>query len=128
MIAAGMKWQLDDIQETIEPIVAQTRIRSEFLTVEPGQAAGVKQLGRGIKDGKDAIVLEFQAYLGAEDPFDAVSITGSPNIETVIKGGTHGDLATIAMVVNAIPRVVAAQAGLLTMMDIPLVYSLSGNS
>jgi len=90
--------------------------------------SGVKQTGRGIKDGKDIIVLEFQAYLGAEDSFDAVSIIGTPNIETVIKGGTHGDLATIAMIVNAIPRVVDGKAGLLTMKDMPLVYTLMGNT
>jgi len=128
MIASAMKWELDDIKETIEPVIAQMRVQSAFLSVEPGQVSGVKQTGRGIKDGKDIIVLEFQAYLGAEDSFDAVSIIGTPNIETVIKGGTHGDLATIAMIVNAIPRVVDGKAGLLTMKDMPLVYTLMGNT
>lgn len=40
----------------------------------------------------------------------------------VIKDGVHGDRATAAMVVNAIPRVVQARAGVLTMDDIPVSF------
>jgi hypothetical protein len=32
----------------------------------------------------------------------------------------HGDLGTIAMVVNSIPKVINAQAGLATMKDLPV--------
>jgi hypothetical protein len=39
-----------------------------------------------------------------------------------IEGGVHGDRATAAMVVNAIPRVVAARPGVLTMDDIPISF------
>ena len=38
-----------------------------------------------------------------------------------IAGGIHGDLATAAIVVNALPLLVAARPGLLTMMDMPVV-------
>jgi hypothetical protein len=53
---------------------------------------------------------------------DRVIITGVPNVEMVIKDGVHGDRATAAMVVNAIPRVVQARAGVLTMDDIPVSF------
>ncbi|HVT03504.1 MAG TPA: hypothetical protein VHL58_09055 [Thermoanaerobaculia bacterium] len=39
-----------------------------------------------------------------------------------IAGGVHGDRATAAMVVNCIPRVVAARPGVLTMDDIPVSF------
>ena len=42
-------------------------------------------------------------------------------MEVVIKGGTHGDIATASMVVNAIPKIVKASPGLITMKDIPIV-------
>jgi len=126
MIAAGLGWELDDIRDEIEPIVAESEIRSQYLTVKPGQAAGVKQTGRGLKGGQELITLDFQASLGAKESYDAVYITGTPNMEVVIKGGTHGDIATAAMVVNAISRVIEAPSGLLTMKDLPLVICAAG--
>lgn len=42
-------------------------------------------------------------------------------MDVVIKGGTHGDIATAAMLVNAVPRIVEAPPGLLTMKDIPII-------
>jgi 4-hydroxy-tetrahydrodipicolinate reductase len=65
-------------------------------------------------------VLDFQAYLGA-DAEDAVIIDGTPGVKMHIKGGIDGDYATGAVVVNAIPRVLAAEPGLITMLDLPMV-------
>jgi len=62
--------------------------------------------------------------VGAKESYDAVYITGTPNMEVVIKGGTHGDIATAAMVVNSIPRVIEAPPGLMTMKDLPIVCAL----
>ena len=99
-------------------------MRTNFVTVEPGQAAGVRQVGKGIKAGKDLIILEFEASVGAPESYDAVYITGTPNMEVIIKGGTHGDIATIAIVVNSIHRVIDAPPGLITMKDMPIVSAL----
>ena len=126
MLAAGLRWELDDIRDEIEPIIAKSEVRSQYLTVKPGQAAGVKQIGRGLKGGQELITLDFQAYLGARESYDAVYITGTPNMEVVIKGGTHGDIATAAIVVNAISRVMEAPPGLITMKDLPIVTCTAG--
>ncbi|MBA7648454.1 2,4-diaminopentanoate dehydrogenase [subsurface metagenome] len=124
MIAAGLGWELDDITETIEPIMAKNEFKSDYITVKPGQAAGVKQIGRGLKDSKELITLEFQAYIGAAESYDAIYISGTPNMEVIIKGGTHGDIATAAIIINSIPRVIAAPPGLITMKDLPIVPAL----
>jgi len=121
MIAAGLGWEIDEVEETIEPVMAEKEVSSQYLTVKPGQAAGVKQVAYGRKGGTELISAEFQAYLGAPKPYDGVFIKGTPDVEVVIKGGTHGDLATAAMVVNAAKRVVEAPPGLLTMKDLPIV-------
>jgi hypothetical protein len=126
MIAAGLGWELDDIRDEIEPIIATSEVRSQYLTVQPGQAAGVKQIGRGLKKGQELITMDFQAYLGAKESYDAVYITGAPNMEVVIKGGTHGDIATAAIVVNAVQRVLEAPPGLTTMKDLPIVTCSAG--
>jgi len=121
MIAAGLGWELDEITETIEPKVAETQVRSDLVTVKAGQAAGVRQVGSGLRNGNKLITLEFQAYIGAKESFDAVYITGTPNMAVIIKGGTHGDIATASVVVNSIPRVINAPPGLISMKDLPLV-------
>jgi 4-hydroxy-tetrahydrodipicolinate reductase len=121
MIAAGIGWDLDKITESIDPVIADTEVKSDYVTVAPGQAAGVKQFGHGFKNGEKLITLEFQAYLGAENPHDGVYIKGTPDVDVVIKGGVHGDLATAAMVVNAIPKVITSPPGFVSMKDLPLV-------
>ncbi|MCK4772319.1 MAG: dihydrodipicolinate reductase [Candidatus Latescibacteria bacterium] len=128
MIAAGLGWELDEITEEIGPVMAESQVSSPHLTVEPGQAAGVKQISHGLIAGKEVVTLEFQAYIGAPETYDAVYIKGTPNMEVVIKGGTHGDIGTAAMVVNAARRVVEAPPGLLTMKDVPVVVCTAGSS
>ena len=49
-------------------------------------------------------------------------IDGAPPIDMTITGGVAGDIATAAIVVNAIPKLLAAPAGMLTMRDMPLVH------
>ena len=61
-----------------------------------------------------------EAYLGAPESFEAVRISGSPAINMKIAGGIHGDIATAAMVVNSIPKVLRAAPGLRTMRDLAL--------
>jgi 4-hydroxy-tetrahydrodipicolinate reductase len=124
MIAAGLRWNLDAIEETIEPVVAEAEVSSDFVTVFSGQAAGVRQVGRGFVNGEEDITLDFQAYLGAPKSYDAVYITGTQDLEVVIHGGVHGDLATASTVVNAVPRVLSAPSGLVTMLDLPILSAL----
>lgn len=80
----------------------------------------MKQKARGFKGTRELITLDFQAYIGAEEEYDAVTIKGVPTINQKITPCVHGDIGTIAMVVNAIPRVINAPAGLFTMKDLPL--------
>ena len=119
-----MGWKLDEITESIEPVVASAPVKTDFVTVEPGQASGVRQVGRGIRAGEELITLEFEAAVGASESYDAVYITGIPNLEAVIKGGTHGDIATAAIVVNSVRRVIDSPPGLVTMKDLPIVSSI----
>lgn len=122
MVADGLGFEIDDISETIQPVIAQESIRTEFLEVAPGQVAGVHQIARGKSDGEEKIFLELQMYVGAKEPADTIELKGQPDLSLVIPGGTHGDVATAAIAVNAIPAIVAAPAGLRTSRDLPLAY------
>jgi hypothetical protein len=126
MVAHALGWQLDRFEETIEPVVAEKPVKSQFIEVKAGQVSGVHQVARGFKGGQELIVLQLYMHIGPENPGDSVVIKGTPDIELTIKG-IHGDLATAAMAVNAVPQVVKAQPGLVTMKDLPPVcVSLGG--
>lgn len=122
MVAAALGFAVDQISETIEPVIAEDRVKTEFLEVEAGQVAGVHQIARGTAGGDEKIFMELRMYLGAKNPADTVTLAGEPNITLTIPGGTHGDIATAAVAVNAIPEILAAQAGLRTSRDLPLSY------
>jgi 4-hydroxy-tetrahydrodipicolinate reductase len=123
MVADSLNLPLGEITESIEPVVAKERIQTEYLSVDPGQAAGVHQIARGIsKDGKELVYLELQMYVGAKDPADTITLTGHPNISLVIPGGSHGDIATASVVVNSIPVILDAPAGLRTSRDLPIGF------
>jgi 4-hydroxy-tetrahydrodipicolinate reductase len=120
MIADALGWKLDRVTDEIRPQVASAPVSSEFLAVDAGYVAGIVQDGVGYRKGAAAISLHMEAYLGAPESFDAVDIEGSPRLSMKIAGGIHGDIATVALVVNAIPKLLSAPPGLHTMRDMPL--------
>ena len=122
MVADSLGLAVDEITETIEPKVAEEQVRTEFLTVEVGQAAGVHQIARGLAGGKELIYMELQMFVGAKDPSDWVELKGMPNISLVIPGGTHGDIATASVAVNSIPAILEAASGLRTSRDLSLGF------
>jgi len=121
LIAARMGWRLERTEDVLTPVVAKSRIVTEALTIEPGQAAGVQQIGRGFAEGVERITLTFRASIGEPQSEDTVEIAGRPPIVSTIRGGVNGDVATCAITLNAVPRVLEASPGLKTMLDIPLV-------
>ncbi|MBM4186651.1 MAG: dihydrodipicolinate reductase [Gemmatimonadetes bacterium] len=115
MIADAMGWKLDKITDEIAPKLAEREVSSEFLTVPAGRVAGILQDGIGYRKGEPIITLHMEAYLGAPESFDSVTIAGSPAIHSRIEGGVHGDVATASITVNSIPAVLEARPGLHTM-------------
>jgi hypothetical protein len=126
LIAARMGWRLDRTEDHLSPVVAQSRIVTETLTIEAGQAAGVQQIGRGFAGAEEKITLSFRASVGEPNPQDSVEIAGTPPFVSTIRGGINGDVATCAITLNAVPRLLAAGPGLKTMVDIPVISFFSG--
>jgi len=118
LLAAGLGWQLEEVTETIEPVIADKPQRTDFVTIEPGQVAGVYQVGRGILKGREVITLTFRAAVGEPDSFDRICIEGTPSLVSTFPAGVPGDIATGAVTVGAIPLVMRLSAGLRTMADL----------
>ncbi len=126
MIADGLGWKLSRITDEIGPKIAEERISSEFLTVDTGDVSGIIQDGVGYRGSEPLIRLHMEAYLGAPESYDAVTIEGSPRLAMRIDGGIHGDIATASIVVNSIPKIIKAAPGLRTMRTLELPSFFGG--
>jgi len=120
LVALGLGWKLDRTQERVEHVLAEKRVKSKYFTVAPGEVCGLKHTGAGYVDGRKVIDMDLRMYLGASDPLDSIELQGEPKLRMLIPGGVAGDVATVASLINAIPRVIEAEPGLKTMLDPPI--------
>jgi 4-hydroxy-tetrahydrodipicolinate reductase len=120
MVAAGLDWPLDEVSESLEPVLAEAPIDTGYRTVEEGQVAGIHHAAAGLVDGTPRITLDLKMYVGADHPRDAVQVEGDPPIDLTIDGGIFGDTATVGMLVNVAPIAAGARPGLRTMADLPV--------
>jgi len=138
-IAAGLGVELDEIVEVYyrEPAPEDFEIASGFIA--KGTAAALRFEVRGLIDERPAVVLEHVTRLRADLCPDwpqpaqpggsyRVEVTGEPSYALDLclssPNGDHnhaGLVATAMRVVNAIPAVVAAEPGIRTTLDLPLV-------
>jgi len=120
LLADGLGWALDDIEETLQPMVAERVVETPFLTAQAGEVAGIHHAITGYKTGEPALSLDLKMYVGADDPRDAVQVEGDPPIDLVIQNGIFGDTATVGALVNTVPLALEAKPGLRTMKDLPV--------
>ncbi|MEB3198869.1 MAG: dihydrodipicolinate reductase [Candidatus Sericytochromatia bacterium] len=123
LIADAWGVPVDTISETIDPVLARATTTTDYLTVEAGQVAGVRQVCVASRGEEEVLRLVLEMYVGASAPSDRIVLRGVPDLTLEIPGGTHGDLATAAAILNAIPLVAAAPPGLRTVADLPVRYS-----
>lgn len=118
MLARAFGWRLTELDERIEPICAAEPTPVAEGIVQPGQVLGLHQVAVGLTEGGVVISLTLDMAIGIGPTRDHVRLSGEPDLELEVPGGLHGDSATAAIVVNAIPRVLAAPPGLTTMSDL----------
>ena len=119
LVGRAVGFDLDSIEQTLEPVLATQAHQTPHLLVEPGQVAGIHNVGYGKNNGDVVVELDLSMYVGAPDPRDEVILSGNPNVHLKLEGGVPGDQATAAMLVNTVVQVVAAEPGLKTVADLP---------
>lgn len=120
MIADGLGWELDEaIELPPEPVIDEKETETGVGVIEPGRVIGLTSVAYGKKDSQEVITLNFSANAAVDEEYDEIVIQGEPRIHQKIIGGVHGDIGTVAVTVNTIPRVVEAPAGLILMKDLP---------
>jgi len=127
LLASMLGVKLDKVEETQEPLVTGEHLETQYFKIEPGQVKGIRGYGSGYLNGEEFIHLEMIAAAGVDEYHD-IRIEGEPPIHwRNEKPLIPGDIATAAIVVNMIPRVLEAPAGLLTMRDLLLPTSILGD-
>jgi 4-hydroxy-tetrahydrodipicolinate reductase len=112
--------KLAHYESSVEPVVAARLVETKHFSVQPGQVMGLKQVARAYTAEGEFMTLTFMAALATGEEGDTVQIFGKPDLEVRLKG-TNGDIATVAIAVNAVRRVREAPPGLVTMRDLPPV-------
>ena len=120
MVADGLGWKLDETVELPpEPVIANREVETGLGIVKPGDVLGLISVAYAKIGGEKVITLEFNANAGMEEEYDEVIIEGVPSIRERIIGGVHGDIGTVAVTINTIPRAIQSEAGLILMKDLP---------
>ena len=117
-LAAGMGWGHAEIAETFGPQLARSDHRTEHVAVRAGEVAGIRQTATVRVGGQLRATLALTMAVGEPDE-DRIEVAGDPPLTVVVEGGTFGDTATVAALVNTARRVGAARPGLRTMLDLP---------
>ena len=137
-IAAGLGIELDEVKETVVKLPAPETFEIASGTIAEGTMAALRFEVVGMYHGRPAVVLEhitrLRPDLGPDWPQPTgqgcyrVQVSGEPNYTLDLQLlGTDGDhntaglKATAMRLVNAVEAVVAAPAGLLTALDLPLI-------
>jgi 4-hydroxy-tetrahydrodipicolinate reductase len=137
-IAAGLDFELDGVEEWFERIPAPEKFDVDSGPIEEGTAAALHFEVRGMRGGRPVVVLEhvtrLRDDLAPDWPQPAghgcyrVVVSGEPNytvdLQLLGSDGDHntaGLKATAMRLVNAVPAVVEAPAGLLSALDLPLI-------
>ncbi|KUH76467.1 dihydrodipicolinate reductase [Mycolicibacterium novocastrense] len=137
LIAAGLGVEVEEVRGTLDRRVTERDIEVAFGTIKAGTCGAVSTRAAGVVNGREAIVVQHIIRMARDvapdwlsSEFDAtyrVDIDGDPDIHCAMNvgaaeghGAGHAAMAATAMrVVNAIPYVVAAPAGLLSSLDLP---------
>jgi hypothetical protein len=144
MIVAEMGFDADpEIESLQEVAVATAPIEAPIGTIEPGQVAARKFHWRALVDGVPVVTATVNWFMG-EEHFDPawgfgpegerfeVEVTGDPDVKVTFKGlqpetieeglaRNPGIVVTANHCVSAIPYVVAAEPGIRTYLDLPLL-------
>lgn len=137
LIAAGLGVEVEEVRGTLDRRLTDRDIEVAFGTIKAGTCGAVSTRVAGVVNGREAIVVEHIIRMARDvapdwlaSEFDAtyrVDIEGDPDIHCAMNVGAaeghaagHAAMAATAMrVVNAIPYVVRAPAGLLSSLDLP---------
>jgi 2,4-diaminopentanoate dehydrogenase len=138
LLADALGLTLDEVREEHEVAAVDQDVETAFGTVEAGTVGGIRFEVQGIVGGKPVIVVEHDTRIHPDAAPDWPACHGGDNCYKVIvegrpkftlelamedeHGGDGGLIACAMRMVNAIPFVCEAAPGLLSTLDLPMIF------
>ncbi len=138
LMARGLGVEIEEVRGYLDRQLSNRDIEVAFGTIAAGTCGAVRTRAAGVVNGREAIVIEHIIRMARDvapdwphsqsDATYRVDIVGDPDIHcemTLGEAEGHGAgraamTSTAMRVVNAIPYVIDAPAGLLSSLDIPM--------
>ena len=115
IIADGMGVEIGRFDEQIEPVLAdRVHVLGEYA-IEPSQTAGVVQLATAAVGGREWLRFELSLHVAPAtvgwETRDRIRISGENELDLTIVPGMPAVSTTAALLVNAVPAVLATRPG-----------------
>ena len=132
ILAEAMGRRLERIEVISEPILAISPLRlPDGAVVATGRTAGADQRATGWFDGQPWLEISMTLHVDPASagltPTDRVELEGRHHLRVEVDPGCRALLSTAAMIVNSIPRAIAAPAGVHGPGDLPVVAPWLGD-
>lgn len=132
ILASAMGRELERVEVISEPILAERPLTlSDGSVVAPGRTAGANQQATGWYGGERwleiAMTLHIDPPAAGLTPTDEVQIEGRHGLSVRVDPGCRALLSTAAMIVNGLPRAVAAPPGVHRPGDLPSIAPWLGD-
>jgi len=126
ILAAAMGRELENIEIVSEPILATAAITlPDGTVIEPGRTAGADQRATGWFEGRPWLDISMTLHVDPPSAgltlVDEIELDGRHGLRVRVEPGCRALLSTAAMIVNGIPRAIAAAPGVHGPGDLPPV-------
>ncbi len=115
IIADGMGLEIERFEEEIEPVLADRVHVLAGYTIEPPETAGVVQLATAMVGGREWLRFKLSLHVAPEavglETRDRIRIHGENELDLTMEPGMPAVSSTAALLVNAVPAVLAARPG-----------------
>jgi 2,4-diaminopentanoate dehydrogenase len=132
ILASAMGRELERIEVTSQPIIADRPLTlPDGSVVAPGRTAGANQQATGWYGGERWLEISMTLHIDPPaaglTPTDQVQIEGRHGLSVRVDPGCRALLSTAAMIVNGLPRAIAAPPGVHRPGDLPAVAPWLGD-
>ena len=121
LVADALGLELERVDGTVEPLVADRPFRGDHLEVAEGRTAGFVQHYVGVLAGGETFDARMTGHLDPVtvgiDVKDTIEIHGSVPLTLEVRPGFRAQETSVAVLANSIPRVRAAPPGWITVTD-----------
>lgn len=119
LLAEGLGMDAEEVDERIDPVIAEDDFDTGVLKGGRGSVAGVRQQARAFREDRELVRLELEMAVGLAEPADEMKLEADPVIDLRVSPCIEGESATAWAVVNAAYPVAHAEPGLMTVLDLP---------